>query len=126
MLWSKVCAMSRPSRILFPRTQRQAEALGERLKAARLRRRMSEAELAERAFVSRPTIRRLEAGDLAVSVAVLMRVLEVLALGDDIDRVAEHDELGHRPRFSRSTGQRPEHGSGARAESWARPRGVDH
>src|SRR5450759_3171175 len=109
MLWSNVCAMSRPSRILFPRTQRQAEALGERLKAARLRRRMSEAELAERAFVSRPTSRRLEAGDLAVSVAVLMRVLEVLALGDDIDRVAEHDELGHRlvdartPRPRRST-----------------------
>jgi transcriptional regulator with XRE-family HTH domain len=101
--------MSRPARTLFPKTRQQAEALGERLKAARLRRRMSEAELAARALVSRPTIRRLELGDLSVSAAVLVRVLEVLSLGADIDRLAEQDELGHRlvdarsPRPYRST-----------------------
>jgi len=94
--------MSRPARTLFPKTQRQAEALGERLKAARLRRRMSEAEMAARALVSRPTIRRLEAGDLTVSAAVLVRVLEVLTLDDDIDRIAEQDELGHRLVDARS------------------------
>ncbi len=88
--------MSRPARSLFPRTQAQAEALGERLKAARRRRRMSESEMAARVLVSRPTIRRLEAGDLSVSVAVLVRVLEVLTLEADIDRIAEHDDLGHR------------------------------
>ena len=87
--------MSRPARTLFPKSQRQAEALGERLKAARLRRRMSEAEMADRALVSRPTIRRLEAGDLRVSAAVLVRVLEVLTLEDDIDRIADQDDLGH-------------------------------
>lgn len=94
--------MSRPARTLFPKTQRQAEALGDRLKAARLRRRMSEAEMAARALVSRPTIRRLEAGDLTVSAAVLVRVLEVLALDDDIDRIADQDELGHRLVDARS------------------------
>jgi transcriptional regulator with XRE-family HTH domain len=88
--------MSRPARPLFPRTARQATALGERLKSARLRRRMSITELAERVGASRPTIRRLEAGDLAVSAAILVRVLEVLALADDIDRLAEIDELGHK------------------------------
>ena len=88
--------MSRPARTLFPKTKRQAEALGERLKAARLRRRMSAADMAARALVSRPTIRRLEAGDLTVSAAVLVRVLEVLALEDDIDRIAEQDDLGHK------------------------------
>jgi transcriptional regulator with XRE-family HTH domain len=88
--------MPRPARTLFPATQRRAEALGQRLKAARLRRRMSEAEMASRALVSRPTIRRLEAGDLAVSSAILVRVLEVLGLDGDVDRLAEHDELGHR------------------------------
>lgn len=88
--------MSRPARTLFPRTQQRAEALGDRLKAARLRRRMSEAEMAARALVSRPTIRRLEAGDLTVSAAVLVRVLEVLGLDDDIDRLADQDDLGHR------------------------------
>jgi transcriptional regulator with XRE-family HTH domain len=87
--------MSRPQRSLYPDTARQAEALGARLKAARLRRGMSEAELAGRVLASRPTVRRLEAGDLSVSAAILVRVLEVLSLGADLDRIAEHDELGH-------------------------------
>lgn len=101
--------MSRPHRSLYPDTRRRAEDLGARLKAARLRRRMSEAEMAARVLVSRPTLRRLEAGELSVSVATLVRVLEVLSLAGDLDRIAEHDELGqqiadarlprpHRPR----------------------------
>jgi transcriptional regulator with XRE-family HTH domain len=55
---------------------------------------MSAAEMAERSFVSRPTLRKLEAGDLTVSAAVLARVLEVLSLDEDLDRLAEHDEIG--------------------------------
>jgi transcriptional regulator with XRE-family HTH domain len=94
--------MSRPARTLFPKTQQRAEALGARLKAARLRRRMSAAEMAARALVSRPTIRRLEAGDLTVSAAVLVRVLEVLALDDDINRIADQDDLGHQLVDARS------------------------
>ena len=101
--------MTRPQRSLHPDTQRKADDLGARLKAARIRRRMSEAEMAARVLVSRPTLRRLEAGDLTVSVATLVRVLEVLALAGDVDQIAVHDDLGqqiadarlprpHRPR----------------------------
>jgi len=86
--------MSRPQRSLFPDTQRQADALGARLKAARVRRGMSETEMAARVLVSRPTVRRLERGDLSVSAAILVRVLEVLSLEGDLDRLAEHDDLG--------------------------------
>jgi len=86
--------MSRPRRPLFPDTQRQADALGARLRAARIRRGMSETEMAARALVSRPTLRRLEGGDLSVSAAILVRVLEVLSLAGDLDRLAEHDALG--------------------------------
>lgn len=93
---SKVLDMGRVVRVLFPATQRRADALGERLRAARLRRRMSEAELAERAFVSRMTLRKLEAGDLSVSAAVLARVLEVLALDQDLDKLAADDVVGRR------------------------------
>ena len=82
--------------MLFPTTQRRAEALGARLRAARLRRRMSETEMAERSFISRPTLRKLEAGNLTVSAAVLARVLEILALDADLDLIAADDELGHR------------------------------
>src|ERR1035437_3676161 len=87
--------MSRPARTLFPRTQRRAEALGERLKAARLRRRMSESEMAARVMVSRMTLRKLESGDLTVSAPVLARALEVLTLDSDLDRLVERDDLGH-------------------------------
>lgn len=88
--------MTRSARQLFPATQRRAEALGARLRAARLRRRMSAAELAERAFVSRPTLRKLERGDLTVSAAVLARVLEAFSLDVDLDLIAANDELGNR------------------------------
>lgn len=55
---------------------------------------MTETEMALRVGVSRPTIRRLEAGSLAVSYGVLARVLEVLSLGDQLDLIARDDELG--------------------------------
>lgn len=88
--------MTRPARLLFPKTALRARALGERLRMARLRRRITEGEMAVRVGVSRPTIRRLEAGELTVSIAVLARVLEVLALDEDLDLVARDDELGAR------------------------------
>lgn len=88
--------MSRPSRPLFPQTQRRAEALGERLRLARLRRRMSLSELAARVDVTRSTLSRLERGELSTSLGVLARVLGVLGLEEDLDRLAQDDELGRR------------------------------
>ena len=43
--------------------------------------------MAERAYISRTTLRKLEAGDLSVSTAILARVLEVLGLEQDLDFV---------------------------------------
>ncbi len=88
--------MSRATRPLFPQTQRRAEALGERLRLARLRRRMSLADLAARVGASRGTLSRLERGDLATSVGLLARVLAVLGLEEDLDQLARDDELGQR------------------------------
>lgn len=102
--------------MLFPATQRRAEALGQRLRAARLRRRMSEEEMAARSFISRPTLRKLEAGNLTVSAAILARVLEVLTLEEDLDRLAEHDEVGQRLADARTPlphrSPRPDMGDG--------------
>ena len=81
---------------VFPGTQRQLEALGERLKAARLRRRMTQATLAARADVSVPTVRKLEKGDATTSLATLARALKVLGLHGDLDLLAAHDELGRK------------------------------
>jgi transcriptional regulator with XRE-family HTH domain len=50
--------------------------------------------MASRVGVSRMTIRRLEEGNPRVSIAILLRVLEVLDLDDQVDELAAHDELG--------------------------------
>lgn len=88
--------MAKVSRPIFPQTRRRAERLGERLRTARLRRRISATEMAARAEISRVTLHRLESGDPAVSMAVVLRVLTVLGLDEDIDAIARNDELGQR------------------------------
>lgn len=86
--------MGRESHPLQPGLRRSGEALGDRIRLARLRRHMSQAEVAARADVDRRTIGRLERGDLSVSVALLIRVLGILGLAGDLENVARDDALG--------------------------------
>lgn len=88
--------MGRTTRPLFPRTRRRLEALGQRLKLARLRRRMPLVEAAARVGVSRVTYRALETGDPRVSLAVLARALGVLGLEEGLDLIAGADDLGRK------------------------------
>ena len=64
------------------------------LRAARQRRKLTQAMLAERVGVTVPTIRKLEDGDASVSLSVVVRALFVLGLAQDIDRIAAEDALG--------------------------------
>ena len=80
----------------FPAARRQAAALGQRLRDARLRRRMPALVMAERAGMSRDTLHRLEKGDVSISLASFLRVLEVLGLAADLDRLARDDVLGRK------------------------------
>lgn len=57
---------------------------------------MSLDELASRVGVTRHTLSRLERGDLSTSLGVLARLLGVLGLEEDLDRLARDDELGQR------------------------------
>lgn len=77
-----------------PRAQRQIQALSQRLRAARLRRSMTQEVMAERVGVSVPTLAKLENGDPSVSLATVLRALTVLGLADDIDLIAAQDTLG--------------------------------
>ena len=70
--------------------------MGQRLRAARLRRRIPLAEMAVRAGVTPKTLRRLEQGDASVGLALLIRTLSVLGLTDDINRIAARDDIGQR------------------------------
>lgn len=78
----------------FPAAGRQLAALGERLRAARRRRRLTQAVVAARVGVTKQTLARLEAGNPSTSLATMLRVLQVLGLAADIDRLAADDELG--------------------------------
>ena len=88
--------MGRHSRPVFPRAQERLAALGARLRAARLRRRVSQVEIAARIGVSRATIVRLEQGDPNVAVGVLTRALGVLGVEADLDLLAANDQIGRR------------------------------
>jgi transcriptional regulator with XRE-family HTH domain len=57
---------------------------------------MTQHSLAVRAGISVPTLRKLENGNAGVSLAAALRVLQVLGLSADIDRLAADDELGRR------------------------------
>src|SRR5258707_15762787 len=70
--------------------------LGADIRDARRRRRLPSAVVAERAFTSRPTLQRIEAGDHAVSVGIYAAVLQALGLLDGLGTLAEasKDEAG--------------------------------
>lgn len=69
--------------------RRSLAKLGEDLSAARRRRRIPMDLLAERAFVSRATVRRVERGDPSVSMGIYATVLFVLGFSDRLGALAD-------------------------------------
>jgi transcriptional regulator with XRE-family HTH domain len=82
--------------ILLPRAQKPISILGENIKLARLRRRFSTQQVAERANISRPTLLSIEKGYPFVSIGAYVKVLFVLGLSEDILEVAKDDILGRK------------------------------
>ena len=70
--------------------------LGAGIKAARLRRRITMALMAERAFVARSTLQKVEQGDPGVSLGVYATVLFILGLSERVADLADvrTDSLG--------------------------------
>lgn len=102
--------MAKISRPVFPYAERQAVALGRRLREARLRRRMTALAMAERAGISRATLHRLEKGDTSISLGAYQRVLRVLGLEADFDLLARDDVLGRKLQDMALPGPRPRRG----------------
>ena len=80
--------------VLYPKAQKALEALGENLRLARRRRKITARMMAERANMSLMTLRSLERGEAQVSMANYMAVIACLGFQDDIARVASNDVLG--------------------------------
>ena len=99
--------MSKVSRPVVPQAGRQAVALGQRLRDARLRRRMTTLAMAERTGISRATLHRLEKGDTSISLGATQRVLRVLGLEADFDLLARDDVMGRKLQDMALPGPRP-------------------
>ncbi len=70
--------------------------LGADITVARKKRRISTVSMAERAFLSRSTLARIEKGDPTVSMGAYLSVLAILGLAKNLGQVADrtHDSLG--------------------------------
>ena len=82
--------------MLFPAMTTQLDALGERLRLARLRRSYSASTVAARAGITRVTLARIEKGDPGTSLGAYVAVLRVLGLQDSLEGVASDDQLGRK------------------------------
>ena len=76
--------------------RRSLHKLGGDMRDARLRRRLPMAVVAERAFTSRSTLQRVEAGDPNVGVGIYAAVLQALGLLEGLGGVADpsRDSVG--------------------------------
>ena len=81
---------------IFPSEHKLLADFGERLRLARLRRKISAETLAERSSISRMTLHRAEQGSPAVAMGTYLRILAALHLQDDINFLAADDKLGRR------------------------------
>jgi len=88
--------MPRSSIILLPKNKKLLQAVGENIKLARLRRKLTMDQVSERAGISRPTLSSLEKGSPSISLGIILQVLLVLGLEKDILLLADDDILGRK------------------------------
>ncbi len=88
--------MANSTPILFPKSQRILNELGENIKLARLRRKLSSEQVAERADIGRSTLVKIEQGHPGVGIGNYLNVLRVLGLEQDFLLLAKDDELGRK------------------------------
>lgn len=88
--------MSKQRKYLLPALQRVLGELGADIRMARLRRRLPASQVAERAGLSRPTLRAIERGDPRVAFGAYASVLLCLGLEKGIALIAKDDVLGRK------------------------------
>ena len=87
--------MGKKAVILLPDTMSILKTMGEQVKMARLRRRISAELVAERAAISRATLWAVEKGSPSVSIGIYAAVLHALnGMDKDLLLVAKDDTLG--------------------------------
>jgi len=95
ILQVKLFKMKRKA-VLLPKVKRILSEFGENIKLARLRRKLSLVQVAERANMSRTTLSGIEKGSESISIGSYISVLQVLGLEKDLLNVAADDVLGRK------------------------------
>ena len=79
----------------MPDTQHKLTQMGEQIKLARLRRKLTVELVAERAGISRTTLWNVEKGSSSVAIGAYAAVLHALnGMDEDLLLIAKDDELG--------------------------------
>jgi len=82
--------------VIFPKMRNYLGKVGVNITLARLRRKFTSEQVAERAGISLECLVEVENGSPDVSLGVYTVVLRVLGLDKDIYRIAEDDVLGRK------------------------------
>ncbi len=82
--------------LLMPSTSRILKEFGDNIRLARLRRKLSTEQVAERANISRSTLWYVEKGSPRVAMGIYIQVLFVLGLEKDVLKVAADDAFGRK------------------------------
>jgi transcriptional regulator with XRE-family HTH domain len=82
--------------IVYPSHMKLLQQMGENLKLARKRRKLTSTQVAERAAINRSTLVEIEKGNPSVSIGAYFNTLRVLGLQNDILKLAADDEYGRK------------------------------
>lgn len=88
--------MKPSGQLLFPQHQRILDRVGEQIRLARKRRRLTTIQVSERAGINRTTLYHIERGNPSVAMGAYFHVLRVLNLHEDFLKLAEDDVLGRK------------------------------
>lgn len=88
--------MPRKTAALPPFVEDILKEVGENIKLARLRRKITTTMLAERAGMNRATLRKIENGESSVTMGAYASVLFCLGLEKDLQFLGKDDPLGRR------------------------------
>ena len=86
--------MNSKRQVVFPKHLKILQSVGENIKLARKRRKLTSIQVSERAAIDRTTLYQIEKGTPSVSMGAYFNVMRVLGLQDDFLKLASDDKQG--------------------------------